>query len=51
VKVEAELRAKQEAEAKAKAAKKKTAITCVKGNTVKKVAGINPKCPTGYKKK
>ena len=30
---------------------KKTTITCVKGNTTKKVTAINPKCPSGYKKK
>ena len=30
---------------------KKTTISCIKGKTVKKVIGINPKCPTGYKKK
>ena len=30
---------------------KKTTITCVKGKTVKKVTAVNPKCPTGYKKK
>jgi hypothetical protein len=30
---------------------KKTTITCVKGNTSKKVTAVNPKCPTGYKKK
>ena len=30
---------------------KKTAITCVKGKTSKKVTAVNPKCPTGYKKK
>jgi hypothetical protein len=30
---------------------KKTTITCVKGKLTKKVTGINPKCPTGYKKK
>jgi len=29
----------------------KTTISCVKGKTVKKVTGTNPKCPTGYKKK
>lgn len=29
----------------------KTSITCVKGKTTKKVTAINPKCPTGYKKK
>jgi hypothetical protein len=32
------------------ASKKKT-ITCVKGKLVKKVTAVNPKCPTGYKKK
>ena len=30
---------------------KKTTITCVKGKSVKKVTGKNPKCPKGYKKK
>ena len=30
---------------------KKSSITCVKGKTSKKVTAINPKCPTGYKKK
>ena len=29
----------------------KTTITCIKGKLTKKVTGINPKCPTGYKKK
>jgi hypothetical protein len=33
------------------AAAKKSSITCVKGKTTKKVTAINPKCPTGYKKK
>lgn len=33
------------------AAAKKSSITCVKGKTTKKVTSINPKCPTGYKKK
>ena len=33
------------------AAVKKSSITCVKGKTTKKVTSINPKCPTGYKKK
>jgi hypothetical protein len=28
-----------------------TEITCVKGKTTKKVKGVNPKCPKGYKKK
>jgi len=30
---------------------KKMTITCVKGKTIKKVTAVNPKCPTGYKKK
>lgn len=30
---------------------KKSSITCVKGRTTKKVTAVNPKCPTGYKKK
>lgn len=29
----------------------KTTISCLKGKVVKKVTGINPKCPSGYKKK
>ena len=29
----------------------KTTITCVKGKLTKKVTAVNPKCPTGYKKK
>ena len=33
------------------ASKAKTTISCVKGKTTKKVTGINPKCPAGYKKK
>jgi hypothetical protein len=31
--------------------KKKVTITCVKGKLIKKVTGINPKCPSGYRKK
>jgi hypothetical protein len=30
---------------------KSLTITCVKGKVTKKVTAINPKCPTGYKKK
>ena len=30
---------------------KKTTIVCVKGKLSKKVVAVNPKCPTGYKKK
>ena len=52
-KAAAELKAQQEAEAKAKsdAARKKSTITCIKGKTVKKVTAVNPKCPSGYKRK
>jgi hypothetical protein len=49
-KAAAELKAKQESEAKA-AATKKTTITCLKGKLVKKVTGVKPVCPKGYKKK
>jgi hypothetical protein len=31
--------------------KKALTITCIKGKTTKKVTAVNPKCPTGYKKK
>jgi hypothetical protein len=30
---------------------KKTTITCVKGKLTKKVTGVGPNCPAGYKKK
>jgi hypothetical protein len=30
--------------------KKSVAIKCVKGKTVKKVVGVKPVCPSGYKK-
>ena len=33
------------------AALKKTSINCVKGKMTKKVSAVNPKCPTGYKKR
>ena len=32
------------------AATKKSTITCTKGKMIKKVSGIKPKCPAGYKK-
>jgi hypothetical protein len=35
----------------AKVSVKKTTITCVKGKTSKKVSGVKPKCPTGFRKK
>ncbi len=37
--------------AKIAAAKKKITITCIKGKSIKKVTGINPVCPKGYKRK
>ena len=37
--------------ASSKATQMKITITCVKGKTIKKITGINPKCPAGYKKK
>ena len=40
----------QSASAKPVIAKKIT-ITCLKGKTIKKVTAVNPKCPTGFKKK
>jgi hypothetical protein len=43
------------AEAKVKASasskSKKITITCIKGKTSKKVTGVKPKCPPGYKKR
>ncbi len=33
------------------APKKSLTITCIKGKTSKKITGVSPKCPTGYKKK
>jgi hypothetical protein len=32
-------------------AAKKISITCVKGKTSRKVTAVNPRCPTGYRKK
>ena len=40
-----------DAKAKVNSLTKKTSITCIKGKLIKKVTGINPKCPTGYKVK
>jgi M6 family metalloprotease-like protein len=50
-KAAAELKAKQDAEAKALAEKRKKTITCMKGKTAKKVTAVNPKCPSGFKRK
>ena len=49
-KAAADLKAKKESESKA-ALLKKTTVTCVKGKLVKKVTGVKPVCPKGYKKK
>ena len=52
-KLEADAKAKLEADAKAKLeaeASKKTSISCLKGKIKKRVLGINPKCPAGFKK-
>lgn len=38
------------ATAKTKATSKKS-ITCIKGNLIRKVTALNPKCPKGYRKK
>lgn len=47
-----EQQAAAKADAAAKpAASRKSTITCVKGKLTKKVSGIKPKCPTGYKVK
>jgi hypothetical protein len=35
----------------AKVSAKKTTITCSKGKLSKKISGVKPKCPTGFKKK
>ena len=40
-----------EKEAQTKAMAKKKTITCIKGKLTKKVTGLTPKCPTGFKKK
>ena len=37
--------------AKPNVVSKKKTITCTKGKVTKKIAGTNPKCPTGFKKK
>ena len=36
---------------KAKVIATKKTVTCLKGKTTKKVTGLAPKCPAGYKKK
>jgi hypothetical protein len=39
------------AKVKSTQTKKVSTITCVKGKASKKVSGVNPKCPSGYKKR
>jgi hypothetical protein len=50
-KLQSDLKSGNELIANLEAASKATTITCVKGKLSKKVSAINPKCPTGYKKK
>jgi hypothetical protein len=42
---------KKTATPKPVATAKETTISCLKGNQLKKVTGVKPTCPTGYKKK
>ena len=37
--------------AAAKPAAARITITCIKGKSIKKVSGVNPKCPSGFKKR
>ena len=48
-KLSAERIAEEQRVAAEKAAAKKKTITCIKGKTTKKVSGVNPKCPSGFK--
>jgi len=50
IQIEKTTEASQAAEPKVTVVKKKQ-ITCVKGKITKKISGVNPKCPTGFKKK
>jgi subtilisin family serine protease len=49
--LQVELDAAHRAIAKLESAAKTSTITCTKGKLTKKITAINPKCPTGYKKK
>lgn len=53
--LEAQIKAKEEAEAKARAAleaqKRQKTIVCIKGSKTKRVTGVSPKCPKGYKRR
>lgn len=48
-KLAAERIAEEQRIAAEKAAAKKKTITCIKGKATKKVSGVNPKCPFGFK--
>jgi hypothetical protein len=50
-KAAADKAAADKAAAKTSLVKEKTIIICVKGMTLKKVTGVKPKCPIGYKKR
>jgi subtilisin family serine protease len=50
-KAEADAKLAKDAQAKAEADAKQITITCVKGKLIKKVTGVKPICPPGYKKK
>ena len=50
-KAKADAEAKAKADAEAKAVSKKSTITCTKGKTTKKITGVNPRCPLGFRKK
>ena len=36
---------------KSQSGAKKTVLICAKGETLKQIVAVKPKCPTGYKKK
>jgi hypothetical protein len=48
---EIDTKATTEINSKESAPKYKVTITCTKNKLVKKVTGINPKCPAGFKKR
>ena len=50
-KVAADKAAADKAAAEKSNAPKKSTISCVKGKIIKKVTGVKPKCPVGYKKR
>jgi len=50
-KLQSDLKLVNEMLAKTQTASKVTSIDCVKGKLLKKVSGVNPKCPAGYSKR